>query len=61
MLLIGILGTVLWLWALIDAIRNPALDSTMRIVWVLVILFLSFLGAIIYLIIGRSAGSRGAV
>jgi peptidoglycan biosynthesis protein MviN/MurJ (putative lipid II flippase) len=48
----------IWLWALIDAIQNPALDSTMRIIWVLVILFTQIIGAIIYLAIGRSMGRR---
>ena len=47
-----------WIWALVDAIQNPALDSTMRIVWVLVILFTSVIGALIYLTLGRSATQR---
>ncbi len=32
-----------------DAIQNPAVNSTMRIVWVLVIVFTQIIGAIIYL------------
>lgn len=58
MAVLAIAGVVLWVWALVDAIRNPALDDTMRIVWVLVILFTNLLGAIIYLLIGRSTQSR---
>jgi Phospholipase_D-nuclease N-terminal len=54
MFLLGIAALVVWVWALIDAIGNPALDSTMRIVWVLVIVFTQIIGAIIYLAIGRS-------
>ena len=57
MLLIAV-GFVLWLWALIDAIRNPALDGTMRLVWVLVIVFTYALGAILYLVIGRNMATR---
>lgn len=52
--ILAILGLVLWIWALVSAIQNPALDSTMRIVWVLVIVFTGFIGAIIYLLIGRN-------
>jgi hypothetical protein len=52
--LLALAGMVLWVWALVHAIQNPALDNTMRIVWVLVILFTSVLGAIIYLTLGRS-------
>lgn len=55
---LAIAAVVLWVWALVDAIRNPALDDTMRIVWVLVIVFTGFIGAIIYLLIGRSTQSR---
>lgn len=51
--LIGIVSLVLWVWALIDAIQNPALDSTQRIIWILVIIFTSPIGPIIYLLIGR--------
>lgn len=63
MILLGVAALAVWIWALIDAIRNPGLDDTMRIVWVLVIVFTGILGAIIYLILGRStqAGMRGGV
>jgi hypothetical protein len=54
MVILGIVGLIVWIWALIDAIQNPALDSTMRIVWVLVIVFTQIIGAIIYLAVGRS-------
>jgi hypothetical protein len=59
-MLVAIGGFVLWVWALVDAIRNPLLDNTMRIVWVLVIVFTNVIGAIIYLAIGRNAPSRAA-
>ncbi|MFP4144731.1 MAG: PLD nuclease N-terminal domain-containing protein [Phycisphaeraceae bacterium] len=51
--LVALAGFVLWIWALIDAIQNPKLDDTMRIVWVLVIVFTQIIGAAIYLLIGR--------
>jgi hypothetical protein len=49
-------GFVLWIWALIDALRVP--DDAMyptgnKLVWVLVIILTGFIGAIIYLAIGR--------
>ena len=60
-LMLAVVGGVVWLYALIHAIRNPALDSTMRIIWVLVILFASLLGAIVYLIVGRNPTSQNPV
>lgn len=49
-------GFALWIWALVDAIRVP--DDSMyragnKLVWVLVIVFTGFLGALIYLVVGR--------
>jgi hypothetical protein len=54
--LVGIGLTVLWIWALVDAIRVP--DDSMynegnKLLWVIVIVLTGFIGAIIYFIIGR--------
>ena len=56
MFIVGLAALAVWIWALVDAIQNPALDSTMRIVWILVIVFTQIIGAIIYLAVGRSMG-----
>ncbi len=41
----------LWIYALISAIKNERLDSNMRLIWVLVIIFVNGLGALLYLFI----------
>lgn len=62
-LVVGVAGTVVWIWALVDAIRVP--EESMfragnRLIWVLVIVFGHLLGAIAYLAIGRpDASTRG--
>jgi phosphotransferase system glucose/maltose/N-acetylglucosamine-specific IIC component len=56
--IIGILVFIFWVWMLIDAIRNPELDSTMRIVWILVIVFTGIIGAIIYFFMGSVRRAR---
>ena len=58
MFIVGLAALAVWIWALVDAIQNPALDSTMRVVWILVIVFTQIIGAIIYLAVGRSMGRR---
>jgi hypothetical protein len=58
-LLLGIAYLAVWLWALVDAIRNPALDSTTRLMWVLVIILTQLIGAVIYLVIGRTPARSG--
>lgn len=43
----------LWIWMLVHAITNKGLTDAERLIWVLVILFLHFLGALIYFFVGR--------
>ncbi len=49
----GLITFVIWLWALIDAIQNPRLVGTEKIVWVLVIIFIPCIGALLYFLLGR--------
>ncbi len=59
--LIGLLLTIFWLWMLIDAITNTAIQGTEKIVWVLVIIFTHILGALIYYFVARGGRSRPLV
>ena len=54
--LVGIAFFIFWIWALIDAIQNPALTSNERLIWILVIIFTHWIGALIYLLVGRKKG-----
>lgn len=53
-LAVGLAAFGFWIWMLIHAITNKGLTGTEKIVWVLVVLFLHFLGALIYFFVGRS-------
>jgi len=53
---ISLAGFIFWLWMLIHAITNKGVQDGEKIVWVLVIIFLPFLGSIIYFFIGRPKG-----
>jgi hypothetical protein len=59
LLLLVVLALVaLWIWALVDAIRVPD-DAHYRagtkLIWVLVIALTGFVGAAVYLAVGRPA------
>ena len=59
-LVLGILAIVvlvigLWIWVLIDCIKNEPEEGNDRIVWVVVIALLGVLGALIYLFARRPA------
>ena len=42
-----------WIWMLVHAIQNKGLSDGEKIGWVLAIVFLHFLGALLYFFIGR--------
>jgi hypothetical protein len=55
-LMLWVIGWILTIWALVDAIRVP--DDSMyragtKLIWVLVILFGNVIGSIVYFAIGR--------
>ena len=55
-LVIGVIAIVafaFWIWMLIHAITNKGLTDTEKLVWVLVVLFTHFIGALIYFFVGR--------
>ena len=47
-----------WIWALVDCLTREFHDPLYKIMWVVVIIFLHFLGALLYVLIGRSQGYR---
>ena len=48
-------GTAFWVWALVDALRRSATGyrTGSTLVWVLVIVFTQFIGAVLYVALGR--------
>ncbi len=51
--IISLTSLVVWIMALVDAIKNPRLSDNERLIWVIVILLTGCLGALIYFIVGR--------
>jgi hypothetical protein len=49
---IALAACVFWIWMLVSAIQNKGLSDGEKIGWVLAIVFLHFLGALLYLFIG---------
>jgi len=56
---LALLATVFWIWMLIHAITNKGLSDTEKVLWVLVIFFLHFLGALIYFFVARPKAVAG--
>ena len=50
--ILGLAALALFVFALIDAIKRQ-MDTTKKIIWILVILLVPIIGPIVYLVVGR--------
>ncbi len=50
---LGPIGSIIWIAALFSCIKNESPTDNTKIVWVLVILFTHFVGALIYFLVRR--------
>jgi hypothetical protein len=50
---IGLFGTVLWIWMLIDCATKETDQGNTKLIWILIIVFTHVLGALLYLLIRR--------
>ena len=51
--LLGILCFIFWLWMLVDCLKNPRLQGTEKLIWVLVVIILPFIGSLLYFFIAK--------
>jgi hypothetical protein len=49
----ALLATVFWIWMLVDCATKEPNEGNNKIVWVIIICLLHFVGALIYLIVRR--------
>ena len=55
-LLFGCLSLValgFWIWTLVDCVTNEPSEGNEKLVWVLIIVLLSWVGALVYVIVRR--------
>lgn len=57
-LLLLIIPAILWLWVLVDLLKSEFMNSTNKIVWVVVVVFFPFIGALLYLLFGQGQKIR---
>lgn len=56
--LISLVGFIFWIWALVDCLKNEPSEGNDKIIWLLVIIFLNWFGALIYAIVRRQERIR---
>lgn len=50
---VAIGGTVLWIWMIVDCATNEPSEGNDKVVWVLILIFTHWVGALIYLLVRR--------
>jgi hypothetical protein len=59
-IIFGGVGFILWLWALIDCIRRQFTNPNDKVLWLVLIILIGWIGPILYLIVGRKKGTLPA-
>ena len=49
---------IFWIWTIIDCVQNEPAAGNDKIVWLLVIFFTNFIGALLYIIIRKPERKR---
>jgi hypothetical protein len=52
-LLIGVAGTVFWIWMIVECATKEPNQGNEKIVWIIVIIFTHWIGALIYYFVRR--------
>lgn len=58
-LVIGILLFAFWIWMIVDCAKRNFKNDIEKIVWILVIILASWMGALIYFIVIRGINKNG--
>ncbi|MGC9256894.1 PLD nuclease N-terminal domain-containing protein [Desulfurella sp.] len=51
---LSLIAVVLWIYALIDILKNDFKDGLTKVIWLVLVIVLPFLGSILYFFIGRN-------
>ncbi|WP_017731674.1 PLD nuclease N-terminal domain-containing protein [Nafulsella turpanensis] len=55
-IIIGIVLLLIWIWAIIDILKRP-MNGLMKLIWIALVIFLPFLGVLLYLFFGRATNN----
>lgn len=56
---LGVALCIVWIWAIVDVIKSDFKDSAVKFVWIAVLIFIPFVGAVIYPFVGKSTKKQG--
>ena len=53
--LLGLALFILWIWAIVDVIKSDFKDQMTKLIWIALLIFLPFIGAILYPFVGKNS------
>ena len=56
-LVLFLVASVFWIWAIIDCITNRSLTDGEKVVWVLLLVFMHLIGTVLYYFLAPGRGS----
>ena len=60
-LVVGLPALLVWVWAIVDAARNPELSGSARVAWLALVVLVPAVGALVYIALpGRTRLRLGA-
>ena len=54
--LVSLAALAFWIWMIVDCAQREFEGPSLKIIWILVIIFTHWLGALIYFLVGRPQG-----
>ena len=52
-MVLGIGGTILWVWMIVDCATKEPSEGNDKLIWILIIVLTNWIGALLYLLIRR--------
>ena len=57
--IIGILLLIFWIWMIVDAVKRSFRNDIEKVLWIVVIVIATWVGAIVYYVVIRSLNPHG--
>ncbi|MSS74857.1 hypothetical protein EXS73_01430 [Candidatus Pacearchaeota archaeon] len=59
MMIVGILISIFWIWMIVDCAQRKFKNPSEKVVWLVVVVLLGWLGALVYYLVVRMTNPRG--
>ena len=59
LMIVGIAIIAFWIWMIVDVAQRKFKEKTEKIIWILVVVLLGWLGALVYFIVIRMYNPKG--